>query len=212
MVELEKTKGNKTSPTRRARHRGRRPRRARASCMALKRDLKVIEKELHTLYDKGGETNDYVGGYGGGHLHASSYEEVEHHERKRRELAEKAKAARAAVKQEKTSIREHVATFNDASSWTKKILESDDRYVTADDFESRELAQATVGFVTAAAFNETRERLEQERKNRESAEASDALKRAPMSKAGPVWPARMHAPRGFDPWWPRPNAFGRLRA
>ena len=63
--------------------------------MALKRDLKVIEKELHTLYDKGGETNDYVGGYGGGHLHASSYEEVEHHERKRRELAEKAKAARA---------------------------------------------------------------------------------------------------------------------
>ena len=180
--------------------------------MALKRDLKVIEKELHTLYDKGGETNDYVGGYGGGHLQASSYEEVEHHERKRRELAEKAKAARAAVKQEKASIREHVATFNDASSWTKKILESDDRYVVADDFESRELAQATVGFVTAAAFKETRERLEQERKNRESAEASDALKRAPMSKAGPVWPARMHAPRGFDPWWPRPNAFGRPRA
>ena len=177
-----------------ARAAGAAPRRARASCMALKRDLKVIEKELHTLYDKGGETNDYVGGYGGGHLQASSYEEVEHHERKRRELAEKAKAARAAVKQEKASIREHVATFNDASSWTKKILESDDRYVTADDFESRELAQATVGFVTAAAFKETRERLEQERKNRESAEASDALKRAPMSKAGPVWPARMHAP------------------
>ena len=212
MVELEKTKGNKTSPTRRALWRRRATRRARASCMALKRDLKVIEKELHTLYDKGGETNDYVGGYGGGHLHASSYEEVEHHERKRRELAEKAKAARAAVKQEKASIREHVATFNDASSWTKKILESDDRYVTADDFESRELAQATVGFVTAAAFKETRERLAQERKNRESAEASDALKRAPMSKAGPVWPARMHASRGFDPWWPRPNAFGRPRA
>jgi hypothetical protein len=168
---------------------------ARATAgMALKKDLKVIEKELHALYDKGGETNDYVGGYGGGHLQASSYEEVEHHERKRRELAEKAKAARAAVKQEKASIRDHAAKFNDASSWTKKILESDDRYVTADDFESRELAQATVGFVTAAAFKETRERLEQERKNRESAEASDALKRAPMSKAGPVWPARMHAP------------------
>ena len=49
--------------------------------MALKKDLKVIEKELHVLYDKGGETNDYVGGYGGGHLQASSYEEIEQHER-----------------------------------------------------------------------------------------------------------------------------------
>ena len=175
--------------------------------MARKQDLKVIEKELHVLYDKGGETNDYVGGYGGGHLQASSYEEVEQHERKRRQLATQAKAARAAVKQEKASIKEHVATLNDASSWTKKILDSDDRYVTADDSESRELAQATVGFVTAAAFKETRERLEQERQSRESTEASDAQKREPMSKAGPEWPASMHAPkRLIGQGWPRLGA------
>jgi hypothetical protein len=179
-------------PSRRRRHRNGQP---APRCMTLKKDLKVIEKELHVLYDKGGETNDYVGGYGGGHLQASSYEEVEHHERKRRELATKAKAARAAVKQEKASIKEHAATFNDATSWTKKILESDDRYVTADDSEGRELAQATVGFVTAAAFKETRERLEQERRNRESTEASDAQKREPMSKAGLIWLASLHAPK-----------------
>ena len=145
--------------------------------MALKKDLKVIETELKVPYDKGGETNDYVGGYGGGHLKASSYEEIEQHERKRRELATQAKAARAAVKEEKATLKEHAATFNDAASWTKKILESDDRYVTADDSESRELAQATVGFVTAAAFRETRERLEHERQTRESTEAGDAEKR-----------------------------------
>ena len=163
--------------------------------MALKKDLKVIEKELHVLYDKGGETNDYVGGYGGGHLQASSYEEIEQHERKRRELATQAKAARAAVKQEKASIKELAATSNDASSWTKKIL-SEDRYVTADDSESRELAQATVGFVTAAAFKETRERLEQERQNRESTDASDAQKREPLSKAGPNGRPALMRPRG----------------
>ena len=83
---------------------------------------------------------------------------------------------------------------------TRKILDADDRYVAADDSESRELAQATYGLVSAAAFRETRERLEHERQHRERTEASEAKKREKREAAGrqaksglsvaPRWPPR----------------------
>ena len=55
--------------------------------------LAKLEEKLQAAYKRGGEKNDYVGGYGGGHLHAESFEAVEQHEKDRQKLAAEVKKA-----------------------------------------------------------------------------------------------------------------------
>ena len=134
--------------------------------------LKALEEQLANLHKKGGERNEYVGGFGGGHLHAESFEEVQKHETERRELAQKVAEARAVVKAERRELKAHAATFNDPSEWTKGLLDgTGSRFDKATDGIERELAQATVGLVSANDFKETRERLERKRDQGAAAES-----------------------------------------
>ena len=126
--------------------------------------LKELEAKLQRMHERGGERNEYVGGYGGGHLHASSFSEVERHERERKELVAQVKEARAAAKAEKDGIKTHAASSSDPSAWTSRLLQGDDSHFDkADDGIERELAQATYGLVSHSAFVETKERLEKRR-------------------------------------------------
>ena len=74
--------------------------------------LAKLEQKLQAAYKRGGEKNDYVGGYGGGHLHAESFEAVEQHEKDRQKLAAEVKKARAAAKKEKKNIKQQAAAIN----------------------------------------------------------------------------------------------------
>jgi len=49
--------------------------------------LKTAEARLHELRMLSGERNEYVGGYGGGHLHTSSHAETLELEKERRDIA-----------------------------------------------------------------------------------------------------------------------------
>lgn len=136
--------------------------------------LKALEEQLAGMHKRGNERDEYVGGFGGGHLHAGSFAEVEKHEAERKALAQKVKDARAEFKAERKELKGHAATFNDPSVWTKSLLAGDDvRFEKADDGIERELAQATYGLVSAADFKETKERLERKR-SEEHANAAEA--------------------------------------
>ena len=125
--------------------------------------LAKLEEKLQAAYKRGNEKNDYVGGYGGGHLHAESFEAVEQHEKDRQRLAAEVKKARAAAKKEKKNIKQQAAAINEASSWTSKILEGEARFAAAEVDTEGALAQATYGLKSADDFRRTRERLEEER-------------------------------------------------
>ena len=88
--------------------------------MAAKQQLKQLESRLQETYKKGKETNDYVGGYGGGHLTADSFEAVQQHEQQRRELVQEVKRARDQAKQEKQAVKEQAGAIHDAGNWTAK--------------------------------------------------------------------------------------------
>ena len=103
--------------------------------------LKALEAELAEAQAKGKERNVYVGGFGGGHLHASSYDEVERHERRRSELAAEVKAARAAAKAERKELRAQASASASASAWTSKLLEGDARFDAAEDVRDRRAAR-----------------------------------------------------------------------
>ena len=105
--------------------------------------LAKLEEKLQAAYKRGNEKNDYVGGYGGGHLHAESFEAVEQHEKDRQKLAAEVKKARAAAKKEKKNIKQQAAAINEASSWTSKILEGEARFAAAEVDTEGALAQAT---------------------------------------------------------------------
>ena len=144
--------------------------------------LAKLEEKLQAAYKRGGEKNDYVGGYGGGHLHAESFEAVEQHEKDRQKLAAEVKKARAAAKKEKKNIKQQAAAINEASSWTSKILEGEARFAAAEVDTEGALAQATYGLKSADDFRRTRERLEEEREE-ERAEARREAERAEAAAA-----------------------------
>ena len=144
--------------------------------------LAKLEEKLQAAYKRGGEKNDYVGGYGGGHLHAESFEAVEQHEKDRQKLAAEVKKARAAAKKEKKNIKQQAAAINEASSWTSKILEGEARFAAAEVDTEGALAQATYGLKSADDFRRTRERLEEEREE-ERAEARREAERAEVAAA-----------------------------
>ena len=139
--------------------------------------LKELEEQLATLHKRGNEKNEYIGGYGGGHLHASSFADVEKHEAERRALAQQVKEARAALKAERQVIKGHASSFNDPSVWTKTLLAGDERFERADDGIERELAQATYGLVSASDFKETKARLERKRSEELAGAESEAARR-----------------------------------
>jgi hypothetical protein len=139
--------------------------------------LKELEEQLATLHKRGNEKNEYIGGYGGGHLHASSFADVEKHEAERRALAQQVKEARAALKAERQVIKGHASSFNDPSVWTKTLLAGDERFEKADDGIERELAQATYGLVSASDFKETKARLERKRSEELAGAESEAARR-----------------------------------
>ena len=144
--------------------------------------LAKLEEKLQAAYKRGGEKNDYVGGYGGGHLHAESFEAGEQHEKDRQKLAAEVKKARAAAKKEKKNIKQQAAAINEASSWTSKILEGEARFAAAEVDTEGALAQATYGLKSADDFRRTRERLEEEREE-ERAEARREAERAEVAAA-----------------------------
>ena len=144
--------------------------------------LAKLEEKLQAAYKRGNEKNDYVGGYGGGHLHAESFEAVEQHEKDRQKLAAEVKKARAAAKKEKKNIKQQAAAINEASSWTSKILEGEARFAAAEVDTEGALAQATYGLKSADDFRRTRERLEEEREE-ERAEARREAERAEVAAA-----------------------------
>ena len=157
--------------------------RAAASPMAgAAGKLATLEEKLQAAYKRGNEKNDYVGGYGGGHLHAESFEAVEQHEKDRQKLAAEVKKARAAAKKEKKNIKQQAAAINEASSWTSKILEGEARFAAAEVDTEGALAQATYGLKSADDFRRTRERLEEEREE-ERAEARREAERAEVAAA-----------------------------
>ena len=159
--------------------------------------LAKLEEKLRAAYKRGGEKNDYVGGYGGGHLHAESFEAVEQHEKDRQKLAAEVKKARAAAKKEKKNIKQQAAAINEASSWTSKILEGEARFAAAEVDTEGALAQATYGLKSADDFRRTRERLEEEREE-ERAEArreAGSGRRWRPPRSGGSASARSAAPR-----------------
>ena len=139
--------------------------------------LKELEEQLAALHKRGNEKNEYIGGFGGGHLHASSFADVEKHEAERRALAQQVKEARAALKAERQVIKGHASSFNDPSVWTKTLLAGDERFEKADDGIERELAQATYGLVSASDFKETKARLERKRSEELAGAESEAARR-----------------------------------
>mmetsp|Transcript_46183 Transcript_46183/g.76365 ORF Transcript_46183/g.76365 Transcript_46183/m.76365 type:complete len:177 (-) Transcript_46183:65-595(-) len=143
-----------------------------------KHKLRDLESKLQDMYAKGREENVYVGGYGGGHLMADSFDAVEQHEHQRRQLAREVKEARSRVKEERAQLKEHAAGVNDPSSWTKKVLDGDSRFASSSDESAFSLAQATYGLKSHAEFRETKERLaEEERVALEAASREDAQRR-----------------------------------
>ena len=149
--------------------------------MAAQRRLEELETRLQGMYAKGGEKNEYVGGFGGGHLHAGSFAEVEEHEAARRKLAAEVKEAREAARQERKAIKRQAA---DGVSWTSRLLEGDSaRFDVADEGAERKLAQATVGLVTHEQFKSTRERLDVEHETELAHAAEQAAKQAAAAEA-----------------------------
>lgn len=143
-----------------------------------KRRLEQLEAQLLAYCKKGNEKDVYNGGFGGGHLHAGSFAEVEAHEAERKRLAALVKEARAEAKAEKKSIKGIASSSNDPSTWTKKLLDGDANFTSAEDGIERDLAQATVGLVSASDFRETKERLEREKETAEETAAAEAARKA----------------------------------
>ena len=140
--------------------------------MAAKARLEALEAKLQALYAKGGEKNEYVGGFGGGHLHAESFEAVQAHEEERRRLAAEVKEARAEMKRERASLKERAAGTHDAGVWTSSLLRGDERFTSTDGELERDLAQATYGLVSAADFRQKKEEVEAAHAQREEAAAA----------------------------------------
>ena len=139
--------------------------------------LKALEEELQEVHVKGKEQNVFVGGYGGGHLQADSFEEVQRHEEKRRRLAQEVKEARQEAKAERQQLKSQAGNISDAGSWTAKVLQGDGRFDRSVDSSASNLGQATYGLKSAAEFKETRERLEEQRETAAADEAEAARKR-----------------------------------
>ena len=139
--------------------------------------LKALEEQLQGLHAKGKEQNVYVGGFGGGHLQADSFEEVQKHEDQRRRLAQEVKEARQEAKAERQALKDQAESINDAGSWTAKVLEGDGRFDRSVESLDRDLAQATYGLKSAAEFKETKQRLEDQRETAAADEAEAARKR-----------------------------------
>uniref|UniRef100_A0A6T7X9E4 Uncharacterized protein n=1 Tax=Prymnesium polylepis TaxID=72548 RepID=A0A6T7X9E4_9EUKA len=145
--------------------------------------LEQLEGRLKELYAKGGETNDYVGGFGGGHLKAGSFEEVQAHEEERRRLALEVKEAREAVRLERQGIKSQAASSGDASNWTAKLLDGDTRFDVADNGADHLLVQATHGLKTASEFRATKERVESEVAQAEELAAQERAERSEAAAA-----------------------------
>ena len=106
-------------------------------------------------------------------MHASSFDEVQKHERERCLLAAEVKKAREAAKSERQQLKQHATESSNASTWTARLLEQDDAHFDrADEGIERELTQATTGLVSAAAFRETKERLEKRKAEQAVEEAA----------------------------------------
>lgn len=145
--------------------------------------LEKLEAKLKESYERGGERNEYVGGFGGGHLHASSAKEVEDHEEERTKLAAAVKKARAEAQAERRKLKEHAGTSNDPSSWTKKLLDGDGRFDVAEEGNDRLVVQATYGLRTHEEFKGTKARVEEEQRESAIREAEERKAAAAAEEA-----------------------------
>mmetsp|Transcript_32882 Transcript_32882/g.105466 ORF Transcript_32882/g.105466 Transcript_32882/m.105466 type:complete len:205 (-) Transcript_32882:143-757(-) len=114
--------------------------------------------------------------------HGGAYDVVEANTKERGEVEAALKEARSTTKAEKARVKELAQQSMSAAGWTSALLQGEEnRFAKADEgaVESQ-LAAATVGLVSSAAFREKREELEaaagakREREAEEAAEAAAA--------------------------------------
>lgn len=130
-----------------------------AASSALLRQTEARLAELRTL---GGERNEFVGGWGGGHLHTSSLAQTEALEREQKELIVEVGRLRNAVRKEMREIKQIAAAANDVGAWTSRLIDGDKHFAIGDDGLDAALVSRTKGLVSREDWARERDNLEKE--------------------------------------------------
>jgi hypothetical protein len=150
----------------------------------LERQLKAAEARLAEVRTIGGERNEFVGGWGGGHLHTSSFAQTETMERERRELAAEVSRLKGAVVEEKRAIKKVARAAGDVANWTSRLLEGDTHFASGEDGLDARLVARTCGLVSREDWRAEREKLE--------AEEAEAAERDKAAEAAAEAERRVH--------------------
>lgn len=140
--------------------------------------LKAAEARLHDLRTLGGERNEYVGGWGGGHLHTGSHEETVRLEKERSQLAEEVTRLKAVLAQERRELKKTARAAGDVSNWTGRLLEGDAHFAAGTDGLDSALVARTKGLVSREGWAAERDKLQAEL----AAEAEEAAAKARLAE------------------------------
>jgi hypothetical protein len=130
--------------------------------MAAAIALRQAEARLAELRTLGGERNEFVGGWGGGHLHTSSLAQTEALEREQKELIAEVGRLRNAVNKEKREIKKIAAAANDVGAWTSRLIDGDKHFASGEDGLDAALVARTKGLVSREDWARERDNLEKE--------------------------------------------------
>ena len=146
--------------------------------------VKDAEERLHAIIAEGQRL-----------ISSGSFEEREKNDAERRAAEQALKNARVESKAEKRAIKDLAAASMSAASWTSTLSsalggDGDSRFSKAEEDVERQLAERTVGLVSAGDFRERREAIEAEeaakagKREREEAERLEkkAAKKAKREK------------------------------
>ncbi|KAG8465762.1 hypothetical protein KFE25_005332 [Diacronema lutheri] len=124
--------------------------------------LKTAEARLHELRMLSGERNEYVGGYGGGHLHTSSHAETLELEKERRDIAAEVKRLKDVVADERKALKKTAKAASDVANWTARLLDGDAHFASGVDALDSALVARTRGLVSRDDWARERDKLESE--------------------------------------------------
>ena len=123
-------------------------------------------------------------------MHSSgSFEEIEKNVAQRKEAEQALKRARAEASSEKRAIKDLAANSMSAAAWTASLSTAlngggdDGRFSKAEDSVEQALAAQTVGLVSAEAFREKRQALEEEAAQKRQREEEERVQRKAAKKA-----------------------------
>ncbi|KAJ1627324.1 hypothetical protein T492DRAFT_1025914 [Pavlovales sp. CCMP2436] len=129
---------------------------------AAQDQLKAAETRLQELRGLAGERNEYVGGYGGGHLHTSSHAQTLLMEKERRELAAEVARLKEEVAKELKEFKKTAKASGDVANWTARLLDGEKHFAAGVDALDSALVARTRGLVSREDWAKERDKLQEE--------------------------------------------------